>query len=395
MYKFYIVIALIAMHLPSHAKFKVTVLETAEPEVVIVPEKVVPKMALNLANDPTPQKQVVSDKKGIKVKASLPKAIDKSLAQVDVASPNKLPQKTIKPTTNIKSSGGKGKRAPMKTLGDAIVQGVRVWSSDDSTRAVFDLSAATDYKVERYSNPERIEIEFENSIIDGPLNVRRNNDIESIVDVGNGKLVMNLKGAVNEKHFMLAPFKNSGFRVVVDLKKPANNEKATTYTTANKSVDLKPRPSTNKPSIAPVTKSSPIKKMPRYESSPVAVMAVNDMSNEPQVSSINERPSAMIKEASLKPIGFTNNAGQKVEDILNGWASEANYTIKYNLGIWSRVKELTISISAQYGDQYTGAVESFLGDLNSTPQLVSQNVSLHGCMYMNKVIEITDKECGK
>lgn len=107
------------------------------------------------------------------------------------------------------------------------VQGMRVYRSPDSTRVVFDLSAATDYRVERLpptaDKPERLLIELKNTtaridtgklpLQDTPVSQVRfgqHNDFDLWT-------VLDLKTPVNPKSFLLKPMGGYGYRLVVDL----------------------------------------------------------------------------------------------------------------------------------------------------------------------------------
>lgn len=109
----------------------------------------------------------------------------------------------------------------------AEIEGLRVWPAPDKTRVVFDLSEAVDYKAFIIENPTRVVIDFKNSRSRGQLvsPVSKNKllrKIRSAEKQNNAyRVVLDLRRKVNIKSFQLAPAKQRGHRLVVDLLDPA------------------------------------------------------------------------------------------------------------------------------------------------------------------------------
>ncbi|NOX75460.1 MAG: AMIN domain-containing protein [Gammaproteobacteria bacterium] len=122
----------------------------------------------------------------------------------------------------------------------ATVDGVRMWSSPDNTRLVFDISEAVDHKVFVLKNPHRVVVDLKNahllhklagldfpkSLLTGLRSAKRHG-----TDL---RMVLDLKGKVRPKSFLLKPTQRYGHRLVIDLQdarsKPA---KVVTRTAAN------------------------------------------------------------------------------------------------------------------------------------------------------------------
>jgi N-acetylmuramoyl-L-alanine amidase len=107
-----------------------------------------------------------------------------------------------------------------------FIKEIRLWSSPEKTRFVFDLDGPPQYKAFSVSNPERFvidimdaefgqdlgEIELKNTPVIKIRKAKRNN---------NGvRVVFDLKTKVNSEDFTLSPFNQYGNRLVIDLYKP-------------------------------------------------------------------------------------------------------------------------------------------------------------------------------
>ena len=109
----------------------------------------------------------------------------------------------------------------------AEINGFRVWTDPEKTRAVLDLSSRADYKLFTLDNPHRVVIDLNSS----KLQARLHNDldfdhdhsglIESVrhgfPDKNTLRVVLDLSGSSNVKSFMLEPTGSYGFRLVIDL----------------------------------------------------------------------------------------------------------------------------------------------------------------------------------
>jgi N-acetylmuramoyl-L-alanine amidase len=109
----------------------------------------------------------------------------------------------------------------------AEINGFRVWTDPDKTRAVLDLSTRADYKLFTLDNPDRVVIDLKSS----KLQARLHNDLDFdqdhsgvIRNVRHGspdkntlRVVLDLSDGSNIKSFMLEPTGSYGYRLVVDL----------------------------------------------------------------------------------------------------------------------------------------------------------------------------------
>lgn len=103
------------------------------------------------------------------------------------------------------------------------VQGVRVWPSAEKTRVVFDLSAPVQHRIFTLANPHRIVIDLAHTRLPNPLPHEgfgsellrglRSAQKES----GILRVVLDLAYAAHPESFLLKPYKNYGYRLVVDL----------------------------------------------------------------------------------------------------------------------------------------------------------------------------------
>jgi N-acetylmuramoyl-L-alanine amidase len=105
----------------------------------------------------------------------------------------------------------------------AELRDVRLWSSPDGTRVVFDLDAAAEHTVFTLENPNRVVIDLRGTRrgdalatqFDGKGVVQR---VRSGPQADGGlRVVLDLAEAAKPKSFALQPNDNYGFRVVVDL----------------------------------------------------------------------------------------------------------------------------------------------------------------------------------
>ena len=109
----------------------------------------------------------------------------------------------------------------------AEINGFRVWTDPEKTRAVLDLSTRADYKLFTLNNPDRVVIDLNSSKLQAGLH----NDLDFdhdhsgvIKNVRHGfpdkntlRVVLDLSGGSNIKSFMLEPTGSYGYRLVVDL----------------------------------------------------------------------------------------------------------------------------------------------------------------------------------
>jgi N-acetylmuramoyl-L-alanine amidase len=100
------------------------------------------------------------------------------------------------------------------------VEGMRVWTGPEHTRAVFDLSDSAEYKLFELDNPPRVVIDLDNAQLTSSLAIKNNKDIKK-VRFSNKKqdvrIVLDLHDKLQPKSFLLKPTGEYGHRLVVDL----------------------------------------------------------------------------------------------------------------------------------------------------------------------------------
>ena len=103
------------------------------------------------------------------------------------------------------------------------INGLRVWTDPEKTRAVFDLSNATTYKLFELKNPDRVVLDLDSTQLKTSLELDpKTAGILKAVRYGkpeNGKMrvVLDLASAVDPRSFLLTPIGEYGHRLVVDL----------------------------------------------------------------------------------------------------------------------------------------------------------------------------------
>ncbi len=109
----------------------------------------------------------------------------------------------------------------------AEVNGFRVWTDPEKTRAVLDLSTRADYKLFTLDKPDRVVIDLQSS----KLHARLHNDLDfdsdhsgvinnvrhGFPDTNTLRVVLDLSAGSKIKSFMLEPTSGYGYRLVVDL----------------------------------------------------------------------------------------------------------------------------------------------------------------------------------
>ena len=105
----------------------------------------------------------------------------------------------------------------------ADINGFRVWTDPEKTRAVLDLDAVVDYKVFTLDNPPRVVIDLPKSDLDHALKLV--DEHAGVIDkVRHGRpdkdtlrIVLDLEKSSTLKSFMLDPTAQYGHRLVIDL----------------------------------------------------------------------------------------------------------------------------------------------------------------------------------
>lgn len=107
--------------------------------------------------------------------------------------------------------------------GQTSVNSLRLWSAPDHTRLVFDVSAAVKHRIFVLSNPDRLVIDFSDAKLNTSLTGFSAKDrfvknVRSGARGGNDlRIVLDLKTKINPKMFPLAPNREYGHRLVLDL----------------------------------------------------------------------------------------------------------------------------------------------------------------------------------
>ncbi len=118
--------------------------------------------------------------------------------------------------------------------GTATIKDVRMWASPDKTRVVFDISKNVDHRLFTLNNPERLVIDINNASALKPPTIPTtdNTPLSGIRGALRGKndyrIVLDLNSKVEFKSFILKPYKNHGYRLVVDLVQPGIKKKIKT-----------------------------------------------------------------------------------------------------------------------------------------------------------------------
>ncbi|MFQ5643359.1 MAG: N-acetylmuramoyl-L-alanine amidase [Thiogranum sp.] len=107
--------------------------------------------------------------------------------------------------------------------GTLQVQGARLWAAPDSTRVVFDISGPVEHRLFTLRNPNRLVIDLPNAAIDAGLKqtLTSGGIVKSLRSAPRNKkdlrLVLDLKGPVKPRSFVLKPNEQYGHRLVIDL----------------------------------------------------------------------------------------------------------------------------------------------------------------------------------
>jgi N-acetylmuramoyl-L-alanine amidase len=105
----------------------------------------------------------------------------------------------------------------------ADVDGFRVWTDPEKTRAVLDLDARTDYQLFTLDNPPRVVIDLNQSSLDDSLAfVEEHAGVINAVrhgapDKNTLRVVLDLENKSDVRSFLLDPTGDYGYRLVIDL----------------------------------------------------------------------------------------------------------------------------------------------------------------------------------
>ncbi len=114
----------------------------------------------------------------------------------------------------------------------ATIEGVRLWSGPDQNRLVFDLNGPVKHKLFVLHSPERVVVDIKNARLLHDLSrldlsksfVHR---VRSATHNGNLRVVLDMRGKVQPKSFLLKPTQQYGHRLVVDLQEPRSKPTVT------------------------------------------------------------------------------------------------------------------------------------------------------------------------
>jgi len=103
------------------------------------------------------------------------------------------------------------------------VQGTRLWAAPDSTRVVFDISGPVEHRLFTLKNPNRLVIDLSNAVVDDKVKqtLTRGGVVKQLRSGSRNqkdlRLVLDLKGPVKPRSFVLKPNEQYGHRLVIDL----------------------------------------------------------------------------------------------------------------------------------------------------------------------------------
>lgn len=206
---------------------------------------------------------------------------------------------------------------------DIAVKAVRLWPSPDYSRITLELSAAPEYKFFTLKNPDRLVIDLNgvdnNTVLQAaagqvtPQDPLISSLRSGLNQPGVTRLVVELKGEVNPKVFILAPMGDYGNRLVVDLYPSADKQAANTERQVEQAIaqavqpPLADRPNLDK-SAAADAKPQPDKTTP---DKPVADKATTDKPALPEKAAAADKPK---KTGYIRLITVAVDAGHGGED---------------------------------------------------------------------------------
>ncbi len=103
------------------------------------------------------------------------------------------------------------------------VQSARLWAAPDHTRVVFDISGPAEHRLFTLKNPDRLVIDLPNAVVEDKLKqtLTSGGIVKNLRSGPRNKkdlrLVLDLKGAVKPRSFVLKPNEQYGHRLVIDL----------------------------------------------------------------------------------------------------------------------------------------------------------------------------------
>ncbi len=155
----------------------------------------------------------------------------------------------------------------------SVVQEVRMSANGDTTRIVFDLSAAASEQVFTLHSPERVVIDLADARLDlpngdWPVAIGMVKEFRS-AERGNGvlRIVLEVSQPVESRSFALAPADGMSHRLVVDMAPPGKMIAAEVSVAATS-----PSPATTTPTPTP---TQPVKSLPKENAGRALVIAID------------------------------------------------------------------------------------------------------------------------
>ncbi len=113
-----------------------------------------------------------------------------------------------------------------------VIEGLRMWPAPDNTRLVFDLSGRVEHTLFRLDGPDRLVIDIKDTRLGQPLkgldysNTHLSGIRSAVRNDSDLRVVLDLRGKVQPKSFVLAPNEQYGHRLVIDLHGQAEQAQA-------------------------------------------------------------------------------------------------------------------------------------------------------------------------
>lgn len=238
----------------------------------------------------------------------------------------------------------------------AVVQGVRLWTGPENTRVVLDLDGPAEHKLFTLSGPDRVVIDLRNARLKPGVSAKGAQGIIQGLRTGiqNGhdlRVVLDLKGRVKPRSFLLKPDGSNGHRLVVDLQGGAAlaAQPAKTIVAAGAASVSRPQAMQKTP-VKPRAATASHEKI---SAPPTAVVAapspVGTRSTAAKTSAVAKASNPTSGKSSREPQGGTAAVAQLAP------APAAPASPVKSLRDVDRGRELIIAIDAGHGGKDVGA----------------------------------------
>ena len=241
----------------------------------------------------------------------------------------------------------------------AVVQGVRLWTGPDNTRVVIDLNGPAQHKLFTLSGPDRVVIDLHDTRLKPGVSAKGSQGVIQGLRTGiqNGRdlrVVLDLKGTVKPRSFLLKPDGGNGHRLVVDLQgNPAMSAKPAkpAVAAANTTPVAKQKPSVAKTSA---TQRDNVAVAKRDADAKVAEPSVKTAAAQARIES---KPHSAAKPSSAaEPPGETSSQREAVTAAQAVPVPAKPAEPVKSLRDVSRGRELIIAIDAGHGGEDPGAI---------------------------------------